>query len=759
MAYPVVVFNNSTGSNTQASGAGPGDGTTPGSALYGSVGGSTSGTRFGFWDGDSLDLSNVATDGSHLLYIPSSTTRRWTRILGKKDTYQNFTCDTTSGSNVLTNVSSVAGLSVGDFIDSTEISLSGEIVSIDSVAMTITLPFNAGFTQSGVNYKCPKQVTCEESFNLSSGYAIGGKRQDFETSNTHSKLLFGTNNWKAGWIAHLEDTGTEYLQSTGAIALAVSGDTTDGRCKIIGTNGRPKITCITSAGNIFTLAGTDYWDIENIEFEHNHATGRGIAIANTSSQSTDVRVIDCVFNGQSAAIGTGSGWTRLLIINCEIKNNTNKATPLLNMPNSTVDVIGCDIHHNANPYIFHSGTNAVTNYTFKDNRVYSNYGSVLGQTNATMSAHKWNIVGNSFYDNGDTVIRIGGSAAGSGASYIIQNNIFYGNHGYGVDATNISNQQVQKILFPLNRNNAWGDNDSGSYRNFPDGTNDKTLTENPFTKDTAGLYDDAILAFSPVGYWRLGEAIGTTATDTSGNNRNGTYVGSPTLGVSGPLVDDADTAISISGSTQYVEVPTSGLELTGSLTIGAWLRRTGSGGTAQGVVSKANPSNTGYSFYRSSTGSIGMSIDGTFYELLASTDFDTRWSFYVVTLSGSTLRLYQNGIMVASIAAETLDTTNTNTLKIGGNSSNTTDWFQGDIDEVFIINSALTLDEVQDLYSKAKLVTRFTLNDASGGGELLKGERYPKTFPNGVTISYGDIGAIQEKNGIRPVGMNGGFRG
>ncbi len=36
----------------------------------------------------------------------------------------------------------------------------------------------------------------------------------------------------------------------------------------------------------------------------------------------------------------------------------------------------------------------------------------------------------------------------------------------------------------------------------------------------------AIMALSPVGYWKLNEPSGTTATDSSGNSRNGTYSGS-----------------------------------------------------------------------------------------------------------------------------------------------------------------------------------------------------------------------------------------
>lgn len=55
-------------------------------------------------------------------------------------------------------------------------------------------------------------------------------------------------------------------------------------------------------------------------------------------------------------------------------------------------------------------------------------------------------------------------------------------------------------------------------------------------------YSSEVLADSPVLYWRLGEASGTTVTDSSGAGISGTYSGSPALGVTG-LVGDSDTAV------------------------------------------------------------------------------------------------------------------------------------------------------------------------------------------------------------------------
>lgn len=59
---------------------------------------------------------------------------------------------------------------------------------------------------------------------------------------------------------------------------------------------------------------------------------------------------------------------------------------------------------------------------------------------------------------------------------------------------------------------------------------------------TAKGYAAVVWADAPVGYWRLGEANGTTAVDEMGNG-NGTYVNSPTLGDTGALDGDANTAV------------------------------------------------------------------------------------------------------------------------------------------------------------------------------------------------------------------------
>jgi hypothetical protein len=93
-------------------------------------------------------------------------------------------------------------------------------------------------------------------------------------------------------------------------------------------------------------------------------------------------------------------------------------------------------------------------------------------------------------------------------------------------------------------------------------------------------YSSVVLAKGPVGYWRLGEGAGPTASDSSGNGYDGVYLGNPTFGQLGAIAGDPDTAIGLNGpdSRDYVEIadpdssafsqPTSGA----GLTVEMWMR-------------------------------------------------------------------------------------------------------------------------------------------------------------------------------------------
>src|SRR6516165_11952684 len=77
MAFPVIIVDSATGSDTNTSGAGPGTAVT-GTAASTNAGGTTVTVDAG------TNLSGIATDGSHVLYLNDTTAghRRWSKITG-----------------------------------------------------------------------------------------------------------------------------------------------------------------------------------------------------------------------------------------------------------------------------------------------------------------------------------------------------------------------------------------------------------------------------------------------------------------------------------------------------------------------------------------------------------------------------------------------------------------------------------------------------------------------------------------------------
>src|SRR5947209_8557150 len=85
----------------------------------------------------------------------------------------------------------------------------------------------------------------------------------------------------------------------------------------------------------------------------------------------------------------------------------------------------------------------------------------------------------------------------------------------------------------------------------------------------ASPYSDAVLASNPNSYWRLDDATGTAAVDSSGNGHTGTYSATGvTYGVAGATAD-GDKAVSFDGSSG---VMTGAYAATPSFTVEAWAK-------------------------------------------------------------------------------------------------------------------------------------------------------------------------------------------
>ena len=193
-----------------------------------------------------------------------------------------------------------------------------------------------------------------------------------------------------------------------------------------------------------------------------------------------------------------------------------------------------------------------------------------------------------------------------------------------------------------------------------------------------------------VAAYGFNEGSGTTVTDASGNGNNGT-IGGATWTTSGKY----GNALVFNGTSALVTINNSAsLQLGTAMTLEAWVSPSTVSSAWRDVIYKGNDN---YYLEGTSPTSGQPAAGGTFsgspiYGTTALTA--NTWTHLAATYDGTTMRLYVNGVQVASQAQTGAIATSTNPLQIGGDSIYG-QYFAGTIDEVRVYNVALTAAQIQ----------------------------------------------------------------
>lgn len=170
-------------------------------------------------------------------------------------------------------------------------------------------------------------------------------------------------------------------------------------------------------------------------------------------------------------------------------------------------------------------------------------------------------------------------------------------------------------------------------------------------------YPAAVLADSPLGYWRVADGSGTTALDASANARHATYsISGVTYGRAGALVAQPNAAVRFTapaGQVGGLVLPSTIAPWSGDFSVEAWVRphaAAPTGAYASIFVWETYPS-TGFRlgwmsnlrprFWTTETGG-STSLEAS--APLSLSDY----KHVVVTRAGSSLRVYLDGVEVAS---------------------------------------------------------------------------------------------------------------
>ncbi|TMA28129.1 MAG: LamG domain-containing protein, partial [Deltaproteobacteria bacterium] len=186
------------------------------------------------------------------------------------------------------------------------------------------------------------------------------------------------------------------------------------------------------------------------------------------------------------------------------------------------------------------------------------------------------------------------------------------------------------------------------------------------------------------------EGSGTSVTDASGNNNNGTL-----SNVTRTSTGRYGGGLVFNGTDALVTIPdANSLDLTTGMTLEAWVFPTSLGGWRDIVYKGVNDL---YYLSGSSTTGNGPGVGGTFApsNLFGPNALPLNtWTHLAATYDGAMLRLFVDGSQVASLAQTGPIQTSTGPLTLGGDPLYG-QYFAGTLDDVRVYNRALSAAEIQ----------------------------------------------------------------
>ena len=244
-------------------------------------------------------------------------------------------------------------------------------------------------------------------------------------------------------------------------------------------------------------------------------------------------------------------------------------------------------------------------------------------------------------------------------------------------------------------------------------------------------YTSTVTALNPWLYWKLDETAGTTAADTSGNGRTGTYnpnAAAFTRGIAGALTTDTpNLAVTLNGTTSCINTTsTTTMNAPPQITEVVWFKTTTTNGgkllgfemPRTGVAIAGSGGTYDRHIYMDGAGKVWFGVyNGGYFTISSPTALnDGTWHMAAASMGAGGMSLYVDGTLVGSNANSAGEAT-TGWFRAGcgnlagwggswtGANSPTTSTsptqdrpFAGSLDEISVWQSVLTGAQIRSMY-------------------------------------------------------------
>ncbi len=220
-----------------------------------------------------------------------------------------------------------------------------------------------------------------------------------------------------------------------------------------------------------------------------------------------------------------------------------------------------------------------------------------------------------------------------------------------------------------------------------------------------------ISPLKPVGSWPFEEGGGTIAADSSGNNNNGTLMNGPTW-----TTGQVGGALSFDGSDDYVDLAGLGLNnpslyggTNGAMSFAFWVKPTRTSGISYDSIARRIGGFHYLAIMSDSDRRLRAMVADVINHVNYWPDSNSQlplngWTHVVFVLEGGVgYKFYFNGKLDTSVSESKIGITDYGSdSAIGAQSSGSSNFFSGLIDEVRIYNRALSAEEIKRHYEESK---------------------------------------------------------
>ncbi|MFF5206363.1 LamG-like jellyroll fold domain-containing protein [Streptosporangium sp. NPDC000396] len=275
-------------------------------------------------------------------------------------------------------------------------------------------------------------------------------------------------------------------------------------------------------------------------------------------------------------------------------------------------------------------------------------------------------------------------------------------------------------------------------------------------------YRSSVLNSDPFGYWRLGEATGTTAADLGTGAGDATYQ-AVTLGEPGALTGTSDTSTGFRGRGSAAKLPPNTIpHVADQMSVEAWFKTSGSGVILAAGTQDPTGVAVGPMLYVGTDGKLRGSL-GTVTSPITSTAAvnDGAWHHVALTVAGQNQTLFLDGQQAGTMTGQVTAWRQYATIGNGVANAATspavpagTQTFplQGQVDEFAIYGKPLTAAEVAGHYAARNAVPHKLATVTLPSGRVWAANTYDSstdrlathTDNNGGLWKIGDISTEQQ---------------